>query len=349
MDARALSQRSFVLTNLLLRKLGGAALPGLPGARLGGAAPGAAPPALWFEFDAGGLNLGLGLGRGCCAGLVGRFAPPGDLPALPGPVRSLVLQAALDDWMGRFEAAFGTPLTLRAVRSRGAHDPAGCVLELSVHGPGRPAQRLDIALDDDLADGLHARLEALPDGGRCAEGWRSLAFVLRFELGGCRLGPGELADLAPGDLLLFEHCHYQDGQTVRVRVGPCHYLEGGLQGARLTLYDTELKAMNDEEYPPGRDTAAGFDELEVTVGFDLGSRTMPFRELALLQPGHIFELDRNPDHPVAIRCNGALVGHGELVRINGERLGVRIVALRRKGEDGGAALSRELHFAHAQA
>ena len=79
------------------------------------------------------------------------------------------------------------------------------------------------------------------------------------------------------------------------------------------------------------DTAAGaspqpLDGVPVTLHFDLGDRSIPLGELKALQVGQVLELDRPLSQPVRIRANGALIGTGELVEIDG-RLGVTIATL----------------------
>ncbi|HTT80978.1 MAG TPA: FliM/FliN family flagellar motor switch protein, partial [Stellaceae bacterium] len=41
--------------------------------------------------------------------------------------------------------------------------------------------------------------------------------------------------------------------------------------------------------------------------------------------GSVLELDRNVGEPLDVRVNGVLIGHGEIVVIDEERLGLRFV------------------------
>ncbi|HZH56873.1 MAG TPA: type III secretion system cytoplasmic ring protein SctQ [Burkholderiaceae bacterium] len=69
------------------------------------------------------------------------------------------------------------------------------------------------------------------------------------------------------------------------------------------------------------------DAVPVRLSFDLGDRTVSLAELRCLQPGAVFDLQRPlSDGPVMIRANGALVGTGELVDLDG-RIGVRVGTL----------------------
>lgn len=60
------------------------------------------------------------------------------------------------------------------------------------------------------------------------------------------------------------------------------------------------------------------------VQFDLGAVLTTLDVLASLQPGYVFELETNPAIPVTLRVNGAVLGRGELVRVD-DRIGVRLV------------------------
>ena len=56
-------------------------------------------------------------------------------------------------------------------------------------------------------------------------------------------------------------------------------------------------------------------------------------ELRALQPGAIFDLQRPlADGPVMIRANGALIGTGDLVEVEG-RIGVRVGTLGQKSHE----------------
>ena len=156
----------------------------------------------------------------------------------------------------------------------------------------------------------------------------SLPIVLRAELGTTRLPLQMLQDLVTGDTVLMEHPFIgQDGQL---------WLGLGGLGLRVAWQDSQL-IVTRTLAPTGlvmltdNDTAAGaspqpLDGVPVTLHFDLGDRSIPLGELKALQVGQVLELDRPLSQPVRIRANGALIGTGELVEIDG-RLGVTIATL----------------------
>ena len=71
-------------------------------------------------------------------------------------------------------------------------------------------------------------------------------------------------------------------------------------------------------------------DVPVEVCVELGRVRVSLGELLALGPGALLELDQAADAPVEIRVNGTLVGHGELVVIDGD-FGVRVTSVSRRG------------------
>jgi flagellar motor switch protein FliN len=67
--------------------------------------------------------------------------------------------------------------------------------------------------------------------------------------------------------------------------------------------------------------------LDVTVrlSVELGRTEIPIRDVVNIGRGSIIELDGSPGTPLDVRVNGVLIGRGEIVVINEERLGLRFV------------------------
>ncbi len=68
---------------------------------------------------------------------------------------------------------------------------------------------------------------------------------------------------------------------------------------------------------------SGFLELEFPVEVWLASEEVPLEKLFLLEPGGVLPLARDPDGPVDLVVNGAVVASGELVVVDG-RFGFRV-------------------------
>lgn len=73
-------------------------------------------------------------------------------------------------------------------------------------------------------------------------------------------------------------------------------------------------------------------EVEVRVSAELGRCRMPAGRAAEQSAGAILDLDKAPDDPVDLLCNGRVIGRGRLVVVEGEW------ALRIDEVDGASAL-----------
>lgn len=79
---------------------------------------------------------------------------------------------------------------------------------------------------------------------------------------------------------------------------------------------------------PAGATAAGLDlvlEVPVRLSVELGRTEIPIRDVVNLTRGSIVDLDRSPGEALDVLVNGVLIGRGEIVVVNEERLGLRFV------------------------
>jgi flagellar motor switch protein FliN/FliY len=66
-------------------------------------------------------------------------------------------------------------------------------------------------------------------------------------------------------------------------------------------------------------------EIPVRLSVELGRTEIPIREVLHLGRGSMVELDRGPGAPLDVRVNGVLIGRGEVVVVNEEKLGLRFI------------------------
>ena len=64
-------------------------------------------------------------------------------------------------------------------------------------------------------------------------------------------------------------------------------------------------------------------DIPVRLSVELGRTEIPIRDVVTFGRGSTIELDRNAGEPLDVRINGVLIGRGEVVVINEERLGLR--------------------------
>jgi flagellar motor switch protein FliN/FliY len=66
-------------------------------------------------------------------------------------------------------------------------------------------------------------------------------------------------------------------------------------------------------------------DVPVCLSVELGRTEVPIRDVVNLGRGSIIELDRGPGTPLDVRVNGVLIGRGEVVLVNADKLGLRFV------------------------
>ena len=66
-------------------------------------------------------------------------------------------------------------------------------------------------------------------------------------------------------------------------------------------------------------------DIPLRLSVELGRTELPIRDVMRLGRGSVVELDRGPGAPLDVRVNGVLIGRGEVVVVNEEKLGLRFV------------------------
>ena len=67
-------------------------------------------------------------------------------------------------------------------------------------------------------------------------------------------------------------------------------------------------------------------DIPVELTVELGTCSLPMRQVLQLEPGSIVQLDRTADSPVDVYVNHKLVARGEVVVLE-DRLGIRVTQL----------------------
>lgn len=155
-----------------------------------------------------------------------------------------------------------------------------------------------------------------------------LPMPCRLLLGCSALPQAQARALRVGDVVLFHErwlAHDKDG-TARLVLAT-----QGQVGWRIALADDRVHLIEPWSLPvtapaAAEDSPVALDAVPVTLSFDIGTLTLPLSELRQLAAGQSFDLGRPLAGAVQVRANGALVGVGELVEIDG-RLGVSLTQL----------------------
>ena len=86
----------------------------------------------------------------------------------------------------------------------------------------------------------------------------------------------------------------------------------------------ESKSEQENKTGEAANSRPDFSQLPVLLHVVVGEKEMSLAEANGLVPGSIIELDAQEGEPVDLAINGARVGKGELVKVEG-RLGVKII------------------------
>jgi flagellar motor switch protein FliN len=84
-------------------------------------------------------------------------------------------------------------------------------------------------------------------------------------------------------------------------------------------------AAAEEEPPDGVPSLDLVLDIPIQLTVELGRAEIPIRDIVNVSRGSIVDLDGVPGAPLDVRVNGILIGRGEIVVIDEERLGLRLV------------------------
>lgn len=255
-----------------------------------------------------------------------------DLPALSPEMTAATLEEALRDAFEALSALERGPAELNRLDQESVPErpvPKHCFL-LTLAGE---AQRIHGAIATDslglmLTAGLFSPLAPVAN----AIDVESLPILLRAEIGRSTIAASMLASLAVNDVVLIEEAWSglsgelwlgTDQLGVRVRYEDCQFVVTQSISAIGTIMPTNEPVL---ENTVASETPAPVDSIPIHLVFDLGERSMSLGELKKLQPGQTLDLGKPLGNVINIRANGALIGYGELIEIDG-RLGVTVATL----------------------
>lgn len=268
-----------------------------------------------------------------------------DLPAWPEAFVASFLQSVLQEVTGHSALAKRGAVQVRALQR--SDDPA------QAPGSGAEARTLPhvfglVLADRDAGTPLAIELSVSTDtlGLMLVAGLAQtvplaatpehddlLPLRLRAELGCTDLTAAELASLVPGDTVMLAHNWIDqeaglwlgwDGLGIRAVWEQDHLRVTHLLNSR------GLSMPTDPHAAPEGDDLHDVEQVPVRLTFDLGERMLTLGDLRALQVGQVLEMGRPLSQAVSVRVNGALIGSGELVDIDGQ-LGVTLVSLSRAG------------------
>lgn len=299
-----------------------------------------------------GAQLQLQLPRAAAQQLLSALLDGAALPPLPEEMQAATLAAALDELLTKLERlGRGAPQLMPQAGGRpSAVLPHAFALQLDAL-QGRQAIA-GLLRSDSLGLLLMAGLaSALPPRDGPLAG-AALPLALYLDIGYATLSVDELQQLGLGDVVPLAHSLVSaervlwlqapgaGGLHVQLPAAPGDAHQAPPDEALPHEADTDTdtddptsKAHAPADAPfltvvqswshtmpaldPPLDEAASFDAIPVRLSFDLGEINLTLAELRALQPGQTLRLGHPVANAVRIRANGALIGEGELVEIDG--------------------------------
>ena len=188
-----------------------------------------------------------------------------------------------------------------------------------------------------LIAGLVSARTPAPGGLEGADS--ALPLRLAVQLGSTTLPLAQLRALRLGDIVLVKRMLREPDGVFHLRLDLDH--SGGSAAFRARLEEGALISLDElvpimpdtPPMPPAppapptpQDTPLALEQLPVRLDFDLGELTLTLAQLRTLHPGQALPLSAPISGAVTIRANGAVIGSGELVEIDG-RSGVLIRTL----------------------
>lgn len=177
--------------------------------------------------------------------------------------------------------------------------------------------------------------EPAPDQAAVAA---DLPAPMRLCIGETRLSLARLSSIHAGDVILITQPYLDAGGSLSL----LYEVPGGQRSLQISaqleanlLTITSSATFRSEpsmaEHDSESEERVSLDQLPIRLSFDVGTKTLTLAELQSLTPGATFTVDRPAQDYLTIRANGAVIGTGQLVEIDG-RLGVSVTSLTPKSE-----------------
>ncbi|WP_080426970.1 type III secretion system cytoplasmic ring protein SctQ [Burkholderia ubonensis] len=98
-----------------------------------------------------------------------------------------------------------------------------------------------------------------------------------------------------------------------------HASSGSLSFSHAASANSTMENASDLSRPSAHESdTAPFEDIPVTLTFVVGKLQSTIGELRAMAPGQVLEWQANTQGKVAIEANGALIGYGELVEVDGK-------------------------------
>lgn len=159
--------------------------------------------------------------------------------------------------------------------------------------------------------------------------WENLPIPVELCIGQTLLPMQQFKTIQIGGCILLAESYMQSGQGIQLRTPISHrqqwIVRASIDGQTITLL-SQPKTMTTMPNVEHDDSPPNWDNMPVQVSFDLGQKMLTLAELRQFNEGQAISLDRPVQAGVTIRANGAVIGQGQLVDIDGQ-MGVLVSQL----------------------
>lgn len=252
------------------------------------------------------------------------------LVSLPEAFRQAALEHVLQWLTAALDSAMRGPAQLQSVAPTDASRPAEAphALAMTVQFEQGPTLHCTLHMDSLALMLVSSLARDLPASAGQKPELDALPVMLQLCIGQTALPLKQLRSLRQGALVWLSQSHVHTGQGVLLRTAigarRAWSAQAVLQDGQLLLTSQPHTMTSPSDAPQDSDdTPISLDEMPIQLSFDLGTKTVTLGQLRQLGEGHALPLDRDIQAAVSIRANGALIGQGQLLDIDG-RLGVLI-------------------------
>lgn len=144
-------------------------------------------------------------------------------------------------------------------------------------------------------------------------------------------------DQAPDDHIHLTMSFEEDAETMAQEAGGASAPDmageapgAGPEGQARSARAGAARAGAGREARSGREAGAGllpqFAGIELSLTVEVGSLSIPLKDLVSVEPGQLLALDRMTTEPVSVLVNGKPFARGEIVAV-GDRYGVRLLEI----------------------
>lgn len=283
------------------------------------------------------------------------------LPDLSGEFSRAVVEAALSRVFQQLQSfGSGAPRVEKVKRIEG--EPLSQLVHMfRVHLQARSgSQAISALLYSDTVGLLHLSALVARCSVELSTDGSNVPIKLFSELGYTKIKVSALSALTVGDVVLLDVFHVNNDNTLflsangrsgiyaRVSSGSDEDLESDpqvpdlLEGSSVPIitilsswttimsppseeYDAQDPDYEDDDDDDESDSesAVSLDLVPVRLSFDLGKLTFTLDQVRQMQPGQTIALGRPLLGSVHIRANGALIGSGDLIKVDGQ-IGVSV-------------------------